>query len=53
MAVAAEARGKMPTNDPVGAVPRDYNFAADMIERNLKAGRAGQPAIKNHPGPRS
>jgi len=24
----------------VGAVPRDYNFAADILEQNLKAGRA-------------
>ncbi len=25
------------------AIPRDYNFAADILERNLKAGRAGKP----------
>jgi benzoate-CoA ligase family protein len=30
--------------DAVGAVPRDYNFAADILERNLAAGRANKPA---------
>ena len=28
----------------MGAVPRDYNFAADILERNLDAGRADKPA---------
>jgi len=28
---------------PMGAVPRDYNFAADILQRNLKAGRANKP----------
>jgi benzoate-CoA ligase family protein len=27
------------------AIPRDYNFAADIIERNLKAGRANKTAF--------
>src|SRR5204862_1883152 len=27
----------------IEAIPRSYNFAADIIERNLKAGRAGKP----------
>ncbi|HYZ45656.1 MAG TPA: AMP-binding protein, partial [Xanthobacteraceae bacterium] len=27
------------------AIPRDYNFAADIIERNLKAGRANKAAF--------
>ena len=47
MSSAAEARGQanaLPT-DPTAAVPREYNFAADIIERNLKAGRAGRPAF--------
>jgi benzoate-CoA ligase family protein len=48
MAVASEARAQMeaatPTGDPVGAIPRAYNFAADVLDRNLKAGRAGKPA---------
>jgi benzoate-CoA ligase len=29
----------------VGAIPRDYNFAADILDRNLKAGRADKPAF--------
>src|SRR5476651_2625857 len=29
---------------PVGAVPRDYNFAADVLQRNLDAGRGAKPA---------
>ena len=28
----------------VGAVPRDYNFAADVLKSNLDAGRANKPA---------
>ena len=48
MAVAADAHAPaestMPTA-PVGAVPRDYNFAADILDRNLKAGRADKPAF--------
>ena len=24
------------------AIPRDYNFAADILKRNLDAGRAGK-----------
>jgi benzoate-CoA ligase family protein len=27
------------------AIPRDYNFAADILERNLKAGRANKAAF--------
>ena len=27
----------------VEAIPRSYNFAADILERNLAAGRAGKP----------
>jgi benzoate-CoA ligase len=49
MAVAADARVRAeiaaPGRDPVGAIPRDYNFAADIIARNLAAGRAGKPAF--------
>src|SRR5476651_2733194 len=29
---------------PVGAIPRDYNFAADVLQRNLDAGRGAKPA---------
>jgi benzoate-CoA ligase len=48
MTLAADARAPagstMPT-DPVGAIPRSYNFAADILERNLSAGRANKPAF--------
>jgi benzoate-CoA ligase family protein len=46
LAAEAQARSESPTpaGDPAGAIPRDYNFAADMIGRNLKAGRANRPA---------
>jgi benzoate-CoA ligase family protein len=27
------------------AIPRDYNFAADILDRNLRAGRADKPAF--------
>lgn len=41
----AEARAAEPNPaEPVGAVPRDYNFAADVLKRNLDAGRANKPA---------
>src|SRR5215470_8990624 len=43
----ANAAAKLaPTVDAraaIDAVPRNYNFAADIIERNLKAGRANKP----------
>ena len=37
---AAETKGA----ELVGAIPRDYNFAADVLELNLAAGRANKPA---------
>jgi benzoate-CoA ligase family protein len=33
-----------------GAVPRDYNFAADILKRNLDAGRADKAAYIDHRG---
>src|SRR5256885_5800785 len=48
MAVAADARAPAEAvvpPDPVGAIPRDYNFADDISDRNLKAGRANKPAF--------
>src|SRR6266446_9286493 len=43
----ADAAAKLaPTIDAraaIEAIPRSYNFAADIIERNLKAGRANKP----------
>lgn len=42
----AEARAAEPVvAAPVGAIPRDYNFAADVLQRNLDAGRANKPAF--------
>ena len=29
----------------IASIPRVYNFAADVLDRNLKAGRAGKPAF--------
>ena len=41
----AEARAAEPVAAAsVGSVPRDYNFAADVLQRNLDAGRANKPA---------
>src|ERR1051326_2032754 len=34
----------------VDAIPRDYNFAADILARNLDAGRAGKAAFIDHSG---
>jgi len=39
----AQARAVRP-DAPVGQVPRDYNFAADVLKNNLDAGRANKPA---------
>jgi len=39
-APAAAADGQ-----PADAIPREYNFAADILARNLAAGRAGKPAF--------
>ena len=45
MSGVAEARAaEISAADAMGEVPRNYNFAADVLERNLKAGRAGKPA---------
>jgi benzoate-CoA ligase family protein len=41
---AVTARAAERPTEAVGEVPRDYNFAADILDRNLKAGRAGKPA---------
>src|SRR5579863_3572079 len=38
----------IPPNPPpraAEAIPRDYNFAADILQHNLDAGRAGKPAF--------
>src|ERR1700727_897644 len=35
---------------PLEAIPREYNFAADILKRNLDAGRAGKTAFIDHRG---
>jgi benzoate-CoA ligase family protein len=43
----AQAQARAAATDaaePMGAIPRDYNFAADVLKRNLAAGRANKPA---------
>lgn len=41
----ADVSGAAPVGkSPSGQVPRDYNFAADVLQLNLDAGRAGKPA---------
>ena len=47
MAPAARTNSLAPKIDAraaVDAIPRSYNFAADVLARNLDAGRAGKPA---------
>src|SRR4029079_911363 len=45
MTVGVEAKAETPAPTLVGAIPRNYNFAADILDRNLKAGRADKPAF--------
>ncbi len=45
MTVAVSARAEAPAPTGVGAIPRHYNFAADILDRNIKAGRADKPAF--------
>src|SRR5689334_16940548 len=45
MTVAATERAETAAPTGVGAIPRQYNFAADILDRNLKAGRADKPAF--------
>jgi benzoate-CoA ligase len=35
---------------PAATIPRDYNFAADILKRNLDAGRSGKAAYIDHRG---
>ena len=44
MAVAELKAADPQGANPVGAIPRNYNFAADVLQSNLDAGRAGKPA---------
>src|SRR5262245_333087 len=54
MAIAADAHSRDASPAPaapvdpraaIEAIPREYNFAADILERNLAAGRAKKPAF--------
>src|SRR5208282_5141873 len=42
------AQPSLTPHAPVDAIPRDYNFAADILKRNLDAGRAGKLAYIDH-----
>jgi benzoate-CoA ligase len=44
MTVAEAHAAETVAGESVGVVPRDYNFAADVLQRNLAAGRADKPA---------
>ena len=44
MTVAEALAAQAAQAETVGEVPRDYNFAADVLQRNLDAGRANKPA---------
>src|SRR5260221_2766611 len=44
MSVGEVRAAKTSAAESVGVVPRDYNFAADILGRNLAAGRANKPA---------
>ena len=44
MTVAAVAEAVKDAAADASTVPRDYNFAADVLQRNLAAGRANKPA---------
>jgi benzoate-CoA ligase len=52
---AASAAGTGRLNEgvasPVVEIPRAYNFAADILQRNLAAGRANKPAFIDTRGP--
>ena len=39
--------------ESLDAIPREYNFAADILARNLDAGRAGKPAFIDDSGSHS
>ena len=42
--------GNAAMNAPIDAVPRNYNFAADILKRNLDAGRGEKAAYIDHRG---
>ena len=44
MTVAEARAAESAATEPVGAIPRNYNFAGDVLQSNLAAGRADKPA---------
>ena len=46
----AAARGPAATSAAIETIPRDYNFAADILKRNLDAGRADKVAFIDERG---
>jgi benzoate-CoA ligase family protein len=44
MTVAKACTADLSVAVPVGVIPREYNFAADVLQRNLDAGRANKLA---------
>jgi benzoate-CoA ligase family protein len=44
------AQPSPPPRASADAIPRDYNFAADILKRNLAAGRGGKAAYIDHRG---
>jgi benzoate-CoA ligase len=47
---AAEETAEMSIAPPSPNIPRDYNFAADILKRNLDAGRGEKAAFIDHRG---
>ncbi|HZD62060.1 MAG TPA: AMP-binding protein, partial [Xanthobacteraceae bacterium] len=43
--VAVKPAGAIDPRAAVEAIPRSYNFAADILERNIAAGRGQKPAF--------
>src|SRR5690349_15375213 len=53
MAIAGVQAAETGAAESVGQIPCDYNFAADVLQRNLDAGRAGKTAYIDARGPLS
>jgi benzoate-CoA ligase family protein len=47
---ASGGNAAMSSASTASAIPRDYNFAADILKRNLDAGRGGKAAFIDHRG---
>ena len=53
VAEPSRAEPSLAAGAAIDAMPREYNFAADILARNLDAGRAGKPAFIDHGGSHS